>query len=341
MDGLPDQPLRDAAKRGELSDPSALLAQAQRMSRDPRAHAKLRRFFHHWLELGRAENISKDGGVYPEFDKALLTDLRTSLDLFIDDVVFSEASDYRELLLADDLYVNARMAEVYGIDRGEAATQGFVKVRLPDQQRCGVITHPYLLSAFAYHDDTSPIHRGVFLTRNIIGRQLKPPPKAISLSDATFEPGLTMREKVTQLTRDQACMACHATINPLGFSLEQYDGIGRWRQTEQNKPIDPASDFLDDQGRTVRLKGARDVAKFAVGSDLARRAFVRQLFEYTVHRDPLALGPGTLDQLDTAFAQQHLHIRKLYCDIAVAAALNQPLNDQAQPADRKPQENQP
>ena len=97
---------------------------------------------------------------------------------------------------------------------------------------------PFLMSALAYHKNTSPIHRGVFITRNIVGRALKPPPAAIEFMDDRFDPSLTMREKVTELTRPAACMGCHSTINPLGFSLEHYDAVGRWRTVDEGVTID-------------------------------------------------------------------------------------------------------
>ncbi|MEZ5431602.1 MAG: DUF1588 domain-containing protein [Verrucomicrobiales bacterium] len=99
------------------------------------------------------------------------------------------------------------------------------------------------------------MHRGVFLTRNIVGMSLNPPPKATKFEDSKFDPHLTMREKVTEMTRSSACMACHTTINPLGFSLEQFDGIGRWRTKDKDKPVDPASDFKTDEGDTLQIKG--------------------------------------------------------------------------------------
>lgn len=318
-DGLPDTTLWTAAGNGELNDPKQFEAQARRMLEDPRAKAKLMRFFHHWLELERAEYTDKDTSLFPEFDEQLLADLRTSLDLFIEHTVFSERSDYRELLLADYLYLNDRLARVYGIDRGDEAGNGFTKIPAPADQRSGLITHPYLLTAFAYHNSTSPIHRGVFLTRNIIGRPLNPPPNAIAFEDTEFDPTLTMREKVTAFTRDAACMSCHQTINPLGFSLEHYDSIGRWRTKEKDKPIDAESDFTGDDGQTLRLKGARDVATFAAGSASAQRGFVRQLFQHSVNRDPSALGPDTLDRLSAGFTDNH-HIRELFIQIALEAA---------------------
>ncbi|MFN3168814.1 MAG: DUF1592 domain-containing protein [Phycisphaeraceae bacterium] len=336
-DGLPDEALWQDAEAGKLNDPATLSDHAKRMLQDPRAKAKLLRFFEQWLELERAEHVSKDDQLFPEFDEHLLADLRTSLDLFLEHTVFAEASDYRELLLADHLYVNGRLAEVYGIELDEAAGDGFVRVRLPADRRSGVITHPYLLTAFAYHNSTSPIHRGVFLTRNIIGRPLNPPPNAIAFSDAEFDPDLTMREKVTAFTRDSACMSCHQTINPLGFSLEHYDSIGRFRTTQKDdKPINAESEFTGDEGETLRLKGARDVAEFAVSSGAAHRGFVRQLYQHTLNRDPSASAPGTLDALTAGFASSGFHVRDLYVSIALEAATRGLGAKQANGVDRPP-----
>ena len=331
-DGLPDEALRLAAAKDQLKDPDQRTAHAKRMLNDPRAQAKLMRFFHHWLELERAEYADKDAKLFPEFDEQLLADLRVSLDLFLEHTVFSKQSDYRELLLADYLYVNERLAAVYGLALDGQAGQGFVRVAVPNNQRSGVITHPYLLTAFAYHNNTSPIHRGVFLTRNIIGRQLNPPPNAIAFEDAGFDPTLTMREKVTEMTRASACMACHETINPLGFSLEHYDSLGRWRTTDKDKPIDAESEFAGDDGQPLRLKGARDVAEFAAGSEAAHRGFVRQLFQHTAQRDPSALEPGTLDQLAEHFQSTDYHIRELYMQIALKAATHGLESGEAQTA---------
>lgn len=322
-DSLPDDELTRAAERGQLHDRDQIARQAERMLADRRARAKMRGFFHHWLELDRAENVSKDEKVFPEFDAALMNDLRLSLEMFLDHVVWSESSDYRQLLLADYLYVNDRLRKLYAPQAPDAGDQSggeFVRVKVDPARRSGVITHPYLLTAFAYHNATSPIHRGVFLTRNIVGRQLKPPPKAISFSNAKFDPSLTMRQKVTQLTRDNACMSCHGTINPLGFSLEHYDGIGRWRTTDNDKPINAASDFAGDDGDTIHLRGARDVAQFAVKSSAAQRAFVRQMFHHIAKQDTSAYGLSVLDDLEESFIDSGYNIRRLVAEIATIDA---------------------
>jgi len=317
---LPDQQLADAAARGELSHRDAIRAQARRMIADRRARTRLQGFFHHWLEFDRAASVAKDDAVYPEFDAALLDDLRLSLELFLDEVVWSDRSDYRELLLSRHLLLNQRLAGLYGGQVSAEAADEFVRVALPAEQRSGVITHPFLLTLLAYHNNTSPIHRGVFIARNVVGRQLKPPPNAIEFQDVHFDPALTMREKVTQLTREDACMACHRTINPLGFSLERYDGLGRWRTQERERPIDPVSEFTDDAGDPLTLRGARDVAELAAGSRLARRAFIRQMFQYAVREDTSVFGPNVLDGLETMFDASGCHIRHLLAEIAVVAA---------------------
>jgi len=162
---------------------------------------------------------------------------------------------------------------------------GFQRVDFDEKQRAGVVTHPYLLAAFASSKQTSPIHRGVFLTRTIVGMTLKPPKAAKFFDDAKFDTHLTMREKITELTKNTDCMGCHGAINPLGFSLENYDAIGRWRTQDNNKPVDAVSDFHTDEGDTIRLTGARDLVKFAAENPDGHRAFIHLLVHHFVKQD--------------------------------------------------------
>ena len=317
-DSLPDAALTEAAQKGELHTPDQIRAHATRMMSDARTKAKLRGFFHDWLSFEEAEEISKDRKEYPEFDEAMLADLRTSLERFVDDVVWSEASDYRQLLLDERLVVNPRLAKFYG---GAVPVEDkFEAVKFDPAQRAGIFTHPYLLSAFAYHKSSSPIHRGVFLSRNVLGRALKPPPMAVEFKDEKFDPSLTMREKVTELTKTANCMGCHATINPLGFSLENYDAVGRWRTTDQNKPVDAASEYTTAEGEVIKFNGARDVARHTAENATAQRGFVRQLFHYTIKQTPAAYGPETLERLHAAFAKSGFNVRALLTEIAATTA---------------------
>lgn len=318
-DSIPDKKLMQAAAAGKLRKPDQIRAEAQRMLSDSRTKAKLHGFFHHWLELERAEGTSKDPKVFPGFNDEVLTDLRTSLLQFLDQVVWSPQSDYRELLRADYLLLNDRLGKFYG-----KPVQGhdFQRVSFDPKQRAGVVTHPYLLASLASSRSTSPIHRGVFLTRNIVGLALRPPPMAVIFDETHFNPKLTMREKITELTRNNTCMSCHSTINPLGFSLENFDAIGRWRTQDNNKPVDPVSEFANDEGHLVRLTGPRDIVSYVADNPAGHRAFIRQLFNHLVKQPIPAYGPNTMENLRQSFANNQCNIQKLLIDIAMTAAMD-------------------
>jgi len=319
-DSLPDAALMKAAREGALHTPEQVAGHARRMLADPRARSKMLAFLQQWLQMNHVEDMAKDAALFPGFTPEIVADLRTSLNLFLEDVVWSASSDYRQLLTADYLFLNNRLAQFYGVKTN--ATDEFVKVPFEAKHRSGVITHPYLLSAFSYPKSTSPIHRGVFLTRNIVGRTLKPPPMAVAFKDSDFAPNLTMREKISELTRPQACQGCHSVINPLGFSLEHFDAVGKFRTSENGKAIDAVSEYITDEGASVKLAGAEDVARFAVDSEHAQAGFVEQLFHSVVKQPMLAYGRDVPERLRKSFAASGFNVQKLLVDIATVSALH-------------------
>ena len=319
-DSLPDEQLTRAAANRQLHTSAQVTAQARRMLRDVRTREKLREFFHQWLKVEKAEDVAKDPATYPGFDAAVLADLRQSLDLFLDDVVWNDQSDYRQLLLADYLFLNDRLGKFYGVSMPSGS--GFRKVTLQGERRAGVITHPYLLAAFAYHNNSSPIHRGVFLTRNILGRALKPPPKAVAFKETELDPSLSMREKITKLTQGTACQSCHTVINPLGFSLEDYDGVGRHRTVENRKPVNTASEYQTSDDETIRFSDARDVAQYAAASSEAQRGFIQQLFHAIVKQPVGAYGSDTLEELRRTLVGSDYNLQALLSEIARRSALH-------------------
>lgn len=319
-DSLPDEQLWKAAEQGNLHTREEVAQQARRMLADGRTCAKTQYFLQHWLQMNQRDDLSKDDKLYPGFTPEIIADLRTSLNVFLEDAVWNESSDWRKLLLADYVFLNDRLAKFYGVNKD--CGDDFVKVNFDSKERCGVVTHPYLLAEFSYQKSTSPIHRGVFLTRNIVGRSLKPPPMAMTFKDADFDPSLTMREKVEKLTRPEACISCHSVINPLGFSLENYDAVGRFRTHEKDKAIDAVSDYVTDEGKTVRLTGARDVAEFAVNSEQAQNAFIEQLFNQVVKQPMLAYGADVMPRLRESFVASEFNVQKLLVEIVGVSALH-------------------
>lgn len=318
-DSLPDSELLEAAAKGELATPEQVSRQVERMMGDLRTHAKLRAFFLQWLKVEQHPDLSKDPSRFPGFDRAVASDLRTSLELFLDDVLWSETADFRQLLLANSLYLNGRLARFYGADL--PADAPFQKVSLQPQERAGVLTHPYLTATFAYTSDSSPIHRGVFLARNILGRVLRPPPEAFTPLAAELHPELTTRERVALQTKPQACLACHGMINPLGFTLEHFDAVGRFRDKEKGRPIDASGAYPTRTGEVVRFADVRALATFLADSAEVQETFVEQLFHYLVKQPIRAHGPWKLSDLRQSFVDNHYHIRKLVVEIVTAAAL--------------------
>lgn len=318
-DSLPDKRLLQAAAGGKLHTKDQVRAESWRMLNDARAKSKMHGFFHHWLDLEHAENTSKDPKAFPGFNDEVIADLRVSLLQFIDSVVWGEKSDYRELLKADYLLLNERLGKFYG---HPVTGEEFQQVGFDPKQRAGVVTHPYLLASMAYSKQTSPIHRGVFLTRNIVGMSLKPPQMAVTFDESHFDPKLTMREKITELTRNNSCMSCHSVINPLGFSLENFDAIGRWRTKDNNKPVNPAGEFSDEQGKKVSLSGPRDIVNYVADNPAGHRAFIRHLFNHVVKQQMSAFGPNTLDDLQATFAAKGCSVRFLTVEIALVSALD-------------------
>jgi cytochrome c553 len=318
-DSLPDQGLRDAALAGRLVTREEIASQAERMVGDLRTRAKIREFLLQWLRVEKSAEVSKDPKVFPQFNPAVASDLRTSLELFLDDVVWSAPSDFRRLLLGDELYLNGRLARLYGAKL--AGDAPFQKVKLEPGERAGLLTHPYLMAAFAYTASSSPIHRGVFLSRGVLGRTLPAPPAAVAPLAPDLHAGLTTRQRVSLQTSPKSCQTCHSMINPLGYTLEHFDAVGRFRQDEKGKPIDATGSYQTRSGETVTFKGARNLAKYLAGSDETHSAFVQQLFHYLVKQPIRAFGPDELSELRDSFVHHDFNIRKLMVESIAASAL--------------------
>ncbi len=335
-DSIPDRPLLSVAEQGKLNTPERVAMQTKRMLADPRAHSKVRSFFHHWLDTDEKEELPKDKSLFPEFNERLVADLRTSLDLFIDEVVWSDASDYRQLLLADYLYLNDRMAHFYGgekfdrekIDGEKSAGENvgveeFERTSFPAGQRAGIVTHPFLMANFAYHDLSSPVHRGVWVTRRLLERSMMPPPQATEFKAGDFDPSLTTRQKTALLTKSDACQSCHRIINPLGFSMENFDAVGRYRSHEGENLIDSKTNYTDRHGKSVEISGALGMAQFLSESHEAHGAFVDQLFHHLVKQPINAFGPSTRNDLIQKFAETNYNIQQLMVEVTKVSVLHQ------------------
>jgi hypothetical protein len=242
--------------------------------------------------------------------------------LTLERIVWSDKSDFRELMLTNRFQMNGRLAALYGVPL--APDEPFQTVSLDLGKRSGVLTHPYILASFGYLDTSSPIHRGVLIARNFLGRSLRQPPAAFTPLEANLHPKLTTRQRVALQTKPSACASCHSLINPLGFSLESYDAIGSLRNKENGMPIDASGGYQSPSGREVRFQGPRDLARFLAQSEEVHTAFVERLFQNIVKQPVRAYGPRTHAHMVATFKNNNYSIKQQMLEIATMTALHLP-----------------
>ena len=317
-DSIPDNELLDAAKVVDFNNKDQLKSQVYRMLNDSRTRSKVLAFFYHWLDLDYGRDIAKDKNIYPNFNIGKISNLRRSMNIFLEDVFWSENSNFKELFLASYLYLNKDLSDLYAEPNQE---EDFIRVNFSESKRSGILTHPYILSQFSYPYNSSPIHRGVFLTRHMLGRTLKPPPEAVSFENQTLDPSLSMREKVAHVTRASNCMSCHEIINSLGFSLENYDAIGRWRSSDKDKKIDASSSYETSSGKMINLNGSRSLAEFIANDSKSQKAFIKSMFEYMIKQPIQAYGQKTMEYLFNGFRESGYNCRELLVDIMCISSI--------------------
>ena len=318
-DSPPDDVLLQAAAAGQLMTQNEVRSHALRMVSDDRARSKVRDFLMRWMKVDQVPDLGKDSSGYPDFSPEIAHDLRTSLELTIHDLLSSDGANYQQLMLSDQLYLNGRLAKFYGADLPPDAE--FQKVSFEPQERAGILSHPYLMSDFAYTNTSSPIHRGVFIARSVLGRSLRPPPEAVTPLAPSLQPDLTTRERVALQTKPESCQSCHSMINSLGFSLEHFDAVGRFRKEENGRPIVSTGSYRTREGNLVEFRGVRDLAKFLADSPETHGAFVEQFFHAMIKQPIRAYGTDTKAKLLNTFTQSKFNIRQLLVEIVVVSAL--------------------
>ena len=243
---IPDDELLDRADRGRLKDPLVLEQQVRRMLREPRSKALGRNFAGQWLYLRNVSAISPDPTEFPEFDENLREAMRTETELFFESLL-SEDRPLMELLDANYTFLNERLARHYGIPNVYGSH--FRRVTLEDGNRKGLLGQSSLLTVTSYATRTSVVLRGKWVLENILGSPPPPPPPNVpNLADRS-EDGriLSVRQQMEKHRANAVCASCHARMDPIGFALENFDGIGKWRTTEgpTHTPID-SSGALND-----------------------------------------------------------------------------------------------
>ena len=275
----PDDALLNVAARGQLSQPLVLEREVKRMLRDPRARALVDNFAGQWLMLRNLKGHIPTPGDFPNFDNELRQAFRRETELFVDSI-FREDRSVVELLTADYSFLNERLARHYRVSNVYGSQ--FRRVTLPGDARRGLLGQGSILTVTSYPNRTSPVLRGKWILENILGTPPpSPPPNVPALDDnKAGEEARSQRERLEAHRRSPACASCHRVMDPLGFALENFDGIGEWRAKEPGGRIDPTGQLADGS---------------AVDGPIAlRRALTRkpELFVRTVTEKLMTYGLG-------------------------------------------------
>lgn len=312
----PDVELLDAAERGELDDEDDIRAHARRLLESGDARDALDDFYSEVLFLRDIQTLSKDADEYPTFSPELGDAMKEETLLLIQDIVWERDGDAREIFGADYSFINAELAELYGVDAPSGS--GFEKVTLPaDHNRAGFLGQAAFLARFAHPVKTSPTRRGKFILNNVLCESVPPPPPdvIVELPEDNGEPQ-TMKQRLEQHYEDPACAGCHYDMDNIGFALENYDAIGQFRTKEDGLPIDPTSNVshLGD------FASARELAEILYEDERMAACFVKNFIRSSMgHRDTDGEAPA-IDALRASFAEGGYSLQDLMVELTVSPA---------------------
>ncbi len=278
---MPDDELLRLAGQGKLRSPEVLAAQARRMIDDPRGRALVDNFGGQWLQIRNLRTISPDRERYPAFDEPLREAMFRETELFLAEV-FREDRSLLDLIDADYTYLNERLARHYGVP-GVVGPE-FRRVRLAGTARGGLLTQASVLTVTSNPNRTSPVKRGRWVLEQILGAPPPPPPPDVKplRDDRVVQTALTVRKRLEQHRAQPSCAICHNRLDPLGFGLENFDGVGAWREKDAGQPVDSSGTLPSGQS----FRGPTELKSILKGRP---REFARCLTEKML---TYALGRG-------------------------------------------------
>jgi hypothetical protein len=309
----PDDELRRAAREGELDGIDGIRAQAERLVEAMPARTALVGFFREFMGIGRLDIMTKDQGAFPMFTATLGPAMRIEIERMFEDVVFEQQGDFRQLFTSRDTFVNEELANLYGLEVNTGASHA--AATFPDDgRRAGLLTTAGFLAMNAHQTATSPTNRGRFVRVNLLCEEIPPPPPGVDTSIPEPEPGVeqTMRERLEEHRENPQCQSCHESMDPIGFALEHYDALGRWRDLDNGLPIDAATS-VDGQPVDGGVElGALVASLPEVGACIAKRFYRHANGRLEVRGDDTAL-----EALVEDFVAGDYDFKRLVIDLVV------------------------
>lgn len=314
---MPDDDLLAAAGDGELDEAGGVLAQADRLLDDERARVMVDDFHHQLLKMDKYLDQYRDPDMYPGFEAAIGTAMQAEAKAYIRDIIFDREQGYAELLTATHTFANDELALVYGLEGSFGPD--LQEVTLDPAERSGLLTRSGFLMSRSYAVDPDPIHRGAFISFELLCNTQPPIPD--NVSEVEPDPTKTNRERVDAHTGAGTCGAgCHETlINPLGFAFENYDAVGAFRTIDNGKPVDAAASFTLD-GELQSYANGIELSQLMADSPQAHACYARHLLEYAYGRDHAEADEPALEALGTASVEGDMSIRGVITELVTSDA---------------------
>jgi hypothetical protein len=305
---MPDDALFTAARSDTLKTNAQIEAQARRLLADPKARAMVTHFHRNWLKLDDVDRMEKDALAFPSFTPALRPLFSSETEAFTTSVVFDGKGDLATLLTAPYTFVNATLANFYGLTGVTGDT--FQKVALNPAQRSGVLTQASLMARLSKVNRTEPIKRGLFVRENLFCAPPPAPPAAALANAPTPPPGLTGREMLAFHRNDPSCGGCHQQLDPIGLGFENIDGIGQWRESENGAPVDASGEIIgtDVPGKFV---GPVELAQKLAQSEQVAACVMGKWFVYAAGRGVTGDDACSQAQLEKVWNSSHHNFKEL------------------------------
>ena len=314
---MPDDELSALADGGKLHEPAVLKAQVKRLLEDPRSRTLFDGFGAQWLGLGSLESKTFDPAKFPQMTGAMRAAMYEEARLFFESIV-RENRSVVSLVDSDHTFLNGTLAALYGLDKQVTGSR-WRKVKLIDANRGGILGMPGILAVTSFPDRTSPVKRGVWVLEQVLGELVPPPPPNIPTlekQDKQTVENLTLRQRTELHVKDPTCANCHKVLDPIGFGLENFDAIGRWRDRDDaGGAIDAAGELPGGKHFTSPKELKAIIA--ARKSDLARNV-TEKLLAYALCRQLEGYDEIVVDQLMQTIAKDGFRMQTLITEIVTS-----------------------
>jgi hypothetical protein len=282
-------------------------------------------FFRKWLDLDRLDRTDKSSSLFKDWASVVKGHLKTETDAFVNDVLWSGDAKLTTLLTAPTAHVNSVLAPLYGMAPPPAPAppaagmtappEPLVKTALDPAQRAGILTSVTNLSIHAYGDQTSPVHRGLFVREHLLCQHMPSPPPDVDVTAPKVNAMKTTRERFAQHSADPYCAGCHKLIDPIGLGFEAYDALGRWRTTDAGKPVDDVGEIVGSRDLDGKFKGAIELAGRLSKSAAVRDCFASQVLDFAIAAPTEDLACA-VEALGVDFEKSGTDVKKLLLAVA-------------------------